>query len=65
MALLFLGLGGRDRQPQLLAQGAGQEPTEAQRRANRKALSEALGVSPDRLDEVLDKYRPGGRGTNH
>lgn len=44
--------------------GAGQEPTEAQRRANRKALSESLGVSPERLDAVMDKYRPGGRGTN-
>ena len=27
-ALLVLGLGGRDRQPHLLAQGAGQEPTD-------------------------------------
>jgi len=44
--------------------GAGQEPTEAQRRANRKVLSESLGVSPERLDAVMDKYRPGGRGTN-
>ncbi len=44
--------------------GAGQEPTEEQRRRNRKVLSEALGVSPERLDEVMDKYRPGGRGTN-
>lgn len=44
--------------------GAGQHPTQAQRQANRKALSEALGVSPERLDEVMDKYRPGGRGDN-
>ena len=44
--------------------GPGQQPTEAQRRANRKILSESLGVSPERLDEVMDKYRPGGRGDN-
>jgi hypothetical protein len=44
--------------------GPGQEPTEAQRRANRKVLAEGLGVSPERLDAVMDKYRPGGRGTN-
>src|SRR5476651_1467566 len=43
---------------------AGQEPTDEQRRRNRKVLSEALGVSPERLDEVMDKYRPGGKGTN-
>ncbi|WP_435019847.1 hypothetical protein TA3x_001510 [Tundrisphaera sp. TA3] len=42
----------------------GEEPTREQRQKNRKALSEALGVSPERLDEVMDKYRPGGRGTN-
>jgi EF hand len=44
--------------------GPGQQPTEAQRRRNRKVLSEGLGVSPERLDEVMDKYRPGGRGDN-
>ncbi|MES2459926.1 MAG: hypothetical protein V4671_05025 [Armatimonadota bacterium] len=44
--------------------GPGQEPTHAQRVANRKILSESLGVSPERLDAVMDKYRPGGRGTN-
>lgn len=44
--------------------GAGQEPTQAQRQANRRVLSERLGVSPERLDAVMDKYRPGGRGTN-
>jgi hypothetical protein len=27
---------------------------------NRKILSETLHVSPERLDEVMDKYRPGG-----
>ena len=32
----------------------GELPTESQR----KALSEALGVSPERLDAVMDKYRP-------
>ena len=44
--------------------GAGQEPTEAQRQANRRVLSEALHVSPEKLDAVMDRYRPGGRGTN-
>lgn len=44
--------------------GPGRQPTEAQRRQNRKVLSESLGVSPERLDEVMDKYRPGGRGDN-
>jgi hypothetical protein len=44
--------------------GPGQQPTEAQRRRNRKILSEGLGVSPEKLDEVMDKYRPGGRGDN-
>ena len=39
----------------------GQRPTEAQREANRKILSQSLGVSPERLDEVMDKYRPEGR----
>jgi Spy/CpxP family protein refolding chaperone len=38
----------------------GQLPTKAQRESNRKILSEALGVSPERLDEVMDKYRPEG-----
>lgn len=42
----------------------GQEPTQEQRQRNRKILSEALKVSPERLDEVMDKYRPGGKGTN-
>src|SRR5260221_583320 len=36
----------------------GERPTEAQRQANRKVLSESLGVSPERLDAVMDKYRP-------
>ena len=44
--------------------GPGRQPTEAQRRQNRKVLSEGLGVSPEKLDEVMDKYRPGGRGDN-
>ena len=44
--------------------GAGQEPTEGQREANRAVLAGSLGVSPERLDAVMDKYRPGGRGTN-
>ena len=44
--------------------GPGQQPTEAQRRENRKILSEGLGVSPEKLDQVMDKYRPGGRGDN-
>ena len=44
--------------------GPGEHPTEAQRKANRKVLSEALHVSPERLDAVMDKYRPGGRGDN-
>ena len=38
--------------------------TLAQRQQNRKILSEGLGVSPERLDEVMDKYRPGGRSDN-
>lgn len=38
----------------------GQQPTDAQREANRKVLSEALGVSPEKLDAVMDKYRPEG-----
>jgi hypothetical protein len=42
----------------------GQEPTPEQRQRNRKILSETLKVSPERLDEVMDKYRPGGKGTN-
>lgn len=42
----------------------GQQPTEAQRKQNRKVLSEGLGVSPERLDEVMDKYRPGGKVDN-
>ena len=33
-------------------------PPNPKRKANRKALSEALGVSPERLDAVMDKYRP-------
>ena len=35
-------------------------PTDAQREHNRKVLAEALGVSPELLDTVMDKYRPGG-----
>lgn len=42
----------------------GEQPTEAQRQANRKVLSESLGVSPERLDQVMDKYRPGGKVSN-
>ena len=38
----------------------GTEPTDAQRENNRKVLSEALGVSPEKLDAVMDKYRPEG-----
>ena len=38
----------------------GERPTEAQRMANRKVLSETLGVSPEKLDEVMDRYRPEG-----
>lgn len=40
----------------------GERPTEAQRAANRIALSQALGVSPEKLDAVMDKYRPEGPG---
>jgi hypothetical protein len=38
----------------------GSEPTDAQRKHNREVLSKALGVSPEKLDEVMDKYRPEG-----
>jgi hypothetical protein len=38
----------------------GQEPTRAQRERNRRVLSEALGVDPEKLDAVMDKYRPEG-----
>ena len=38
----------------------GQQPSEAQREHNRKVLSEALNVSPEKLDAVMDKYRPEG-----
>ena len=38
----------------------GEEPTETQKQNNRKVLSEALGVDPDKLDAVMDKYRPEG-----
>ncbi|MFG0249474.1 MAG: hypothetical protein ACF8OB_11360 [Phycisphaeraceae bacterium JB051] len=38
----------------------GTEPTEAQRKHNRQVLSEALGVDPQKLDAVMDKYRPEG-----
>lgn len=38
----------------------GQQPSEAQREQNRKLLSEALNVSPEKLDAVMDKYRPEG-----
>lgn len=40
----------------------GERPTEAQRQANRTALSKALNVSPEKLDAVMDKYRPEGNG---
>lgn len=42
----------------------GELPTKEQREANRKTLSEGLGVSPERLDEVMDKYRPEGPDGN-
>lgn len=38
----------------------GTEPTDAQRKQNRIALSKALGVDPEKLDAVMDKYRPEG-----
>ena len=38
----------------------GEEPTDAQRKRNRQVLSEALGVDPEKLDAVMDKYRPEG-----
>ena len=38
----------------------GEQPTREQRERNRNVLSEALGVDPERLDAVMDKYRPGG-----
>lgn len=38
----------------------GQRPTPEQRARNRQVLSEALGVSPEKLDKVMDKYRPEG-----
>lgn len=38
----------------------GTEPTDAQRKHNREVLSQALGVSPEKLDQVMDKYRPEG-----
>ena len=44
--------------------GPGQQPTDAQRNANRRILSVSLGVSPERLEWVMDKYRLGGRGDN-
>ncbi|HTI73168.1 MAG TPA: hypothetical protein VMF06_24550 [Candidatus Limnocylindria bacterium] len=40
----------------------GERPTEAQREANRQTLSKALGVAPEKLDAVMDKYRPEGNG---
>ena len=40
----------------------GERPTEAQRQANRIALAGALDVSPEKLDSVMDKYRPEGPG---
>ncbi len=40
----------------------GERPTEAQRQANRIALATALDVAPERLDAVMDKYRPEGPG---
>ena len=39
----------------------GQTPSREQREYNRKVLSEALGVDPEKLDEVMDKYRPEGK----
>lgn len=39
----------------------GEQPTEEQRIANRTALAAALGVTPEKLDEVMDKYRPEGK----
>jgi hypothetical protein len=36
----------------------GQRPTPEQRKANRKILSDALHVAPEKLDKVMDKYRP-------
>ncbi len=38
----------------------GTQPTQAQRQRNRHVLSEALGVDPEKLDAVMDKYRPEG-----
>lgn len=38
----------------------GQRPTPEQRARNRQILSQALGVSPEKLDQVMDKYRPEG-----
>jgi hypothetical protein len=40
----------------------GERPTEAQREANHRILIEALGVSPEKLDAVMDNYRPEGSG---
>lgn len=39
----------------------GTPPTEEQRQANRTALAQALGVAPEKLDAVMDKYRPEGK----
>ncbi len=38
--------------------GRGQRPTEAQLQNNHKVLAAALGVSIEKLDAVMDKYRP-------
>ena len=38
----------------------GQRPTEEQLHSNHQILAEALGVSIEKLDAVMDKYRPEG-----
>jgi transposase-like protein len=38
----------------------GEEPTDEQRLRNRQVLAKALGVDPEKLDAVMDKYRPEG-----
>ncbi len=40
----------------------GEQPTKEQREANRQALATALGVTLEKLDAVMDKYRPEGKG---
>ena len=39
----------------------GEQPTKEQREANRQALATALGVTVEKLDAVMDKYRPEGK----